>query len=117
MTAAKIALFQCRWCLFSPADQEWVDTKLPENIHSQNALHWQDQPTLSVNAVQGGADGIMISGCLPEQCHLKQETLPPDDNWRNSTIFSTYLAMKKSVSAFCGSICRIAASSEKIGGL
>lgn len=28
-------------------------------------------PLYLLNAVQGGADGVMVSGCLPEQCHFK----------------------------------------------
>ena len=31
MTKPRITLFQCRWCLYSIPDQEWVD-QLPENI-------------------------------------------------------------------------------------
>jgi coenzyme F420-reducing hydrogenase delta subunit len=30
---------------------------------------------LLLNAVQGGADGIMISGCMPEKCHYKEGNL------------------------------------------
>ncbi len=68
----KIALFQCRWCLYSPTDQEWVDTKLPENIHlTKTPCTGRINPLYMLNAVQGGADGVMISGCLPEQCHFK----------------------------------------------
>lgn len=68
----KIALFQCRWCLFSPADQEWVDNHLPQNFHlTKTPCTGRINPLYLLNAVQGGADGIMISGCLPEQCHFK----------------------------------------------
>ena len=68
----KIALFQCQWCLYAPADQEWVDTQLPENIHlTKTPCTGRINPLYVLNAVQGGADGVMISGCLPEQCHFK----------------------------------------------
>lgn len=68
----KIALFQCQWCLYSTADQEWVDTQLPENIHlTKTPCTGRINPLYVLNAVQGGADGVMISGCLPEQCHFK----------------------------------------------
>jgi len=40
------------------------------------AEHGFDNIVLYVlNAVQGGADGVMISGCLPEQCHFKEGNL------------------------------------------
>jgi len=68
----KIALFQCQWCLYAPADQEWVDTQLPENIHlTKTPCTGRINPLYVLNTVQGGADGVMISGCLPEQCHFK----------------------------------------------
>ncbi len=68
----KIAFFQCQWCLYSPTDQEWVDTQLPENIHlTKTPCTARINPLYVLNAVQGGADGVMISGCLPEQCHFK----------------------------------------------
>lgn len=67
-----LVLFQCQWCLFAPADQEWVDTQLPENIHlAKVPCTGRINPLYLLNAVQGGADGVMVSGCLPEQCHFK----------------------------------------------
>ena len=67
-----LVLFQCQWCLFAPADPEWVDTQLPENIHLANVpCTGRINPLYLLNAVQGGADGVMVSGCLPEQCHFK----------------------------------------------
>lgn len=32
-------------------------------------------PLYILNAVQGGADGVLISGCLPEKCHFKEGNL------------------------------------------
>ena len=67
-----LVLFQCQWCLFAPADQEWVDTQLPENIHHAKVpCTGRINPLYLLNAVQGGADGVMVSGCRPEQCHFK----------------------------------------------
>ena len=72
----KIALFQCRWCLYSPEDQAWVDNDLPENIHLVKVpCTGRIDPLFILNAVQGGADGVMISGCLPEKCHFKEGNL------------------------------------------
>jgi coenzyme F420-reducing hydrogenase delta subunit len=68
----KIAFFQCQWCLYSPADQNWVDTQLPSNIHlTKTPCTGRINPLYVLNAVQGGADGVIISGCMPEQCHFK----------------------------------------------
>jgi coenzyme F420-reducing hydrogenase delta subunit len=71
-TKPSIALFQCRWCLYAPSDQEWVDHHLPANIHlTKSPCTGRINPLYLLNAIQGGADGIVISGCLPEQCHFK----------------------------------------------
>ncbi|MDI9565380.1 MAG: hydrogenase iron-sulfur subunit [Chloroflexota bacterium] len=72
----KIALFQCLWCLFSEADQYWVDHNLPSSIHlAKLSCTGRINPLYILNAIQGGVDGIMISGCLPEKCHFKEGNL------------------------------------------
>jgi len=72
----KIALFQCQWCLYSESDQYWVDNNLPPSIHLiKVSCSGRIDPLHILNAIQGGADGIMISGCLPEKCHFKEGNL------------------------------------------
>ncbi|MFZ3069561.1 MAG: hydrogenase iron-sulfur subunit [Anaerolineaceae bacterium] len=75
-TKPKIVLFQCQWCLYSEADQNWVDHDLPINVHlAKVPCTGRINPLFVLNAVQGGADGIVVSGCLPEQCHFKEGNL------------------------------------------
>mgnify|MGYP003596597228 FL=1 len=75
-TAKKIVLFQCQWCLCAPEDQDWVDHHLPENVHlTKVPCTGRLDPLFILNAVQGGADGVMISGCVPEKCHFKEGNL------------------------------------------
>jgi coenzyme F420-reducing hydrogenase delta subunit len=72
----KIALFLCQWCLYSKPDQDWVDNDLPPSIHRLKLqCTGRINPLHILNAIQGGADGIMISGCLPEKCHYKEGNL------------------------------------------
>ena len=72
----RIALFQCQWCLYSEVDQYWVDHKLPPSIHlTKLSCTGRINPLYILNAIQGGIDGIMISGCLPEKCHFKEGNL------------------------------------------
>lgn len=71
-----IALFQCKWCLYSEPDQDWVDHELPPSIHLVKLpCTGRINPLYILNAIQGGADGIVISGCLPEKCHYKEGNL------------------------------------------
>jgi coenzyme F420-reducing hydrogenase delta subunit len=75
-TKPKIALFQCQWCLYSEPDQYWVDHKLPPSIRLMKVSCTGRINTLHIlNAIQGGADGVMISGCRPEKCHFKEGNL------------------------------------------
>ena len=75
-TNPKIILFQCQWCLYSEPDQQWVDHELPPSIHLvKTPCTGRINPLYILNAIQGGADGIMISGCLPEKCHFKEGNL------------------------------------------
>ena len=53
-----------------------MDNDLPENIHLIKVpCTGRIDPLFILNAVQGGADGVMISGCLPEKCHFKEGNL------------------------------------------
>jgi len=75
-TRPKIALFQCKWCLYSEPDQNWVDNELPSSMYLVKLpCTGRINPLYILNAVQGGADGIVISGCLPEKCHYKEGNL------------------------------------------
>jgi F420-non-reducing hydrogenase iron-sulfur subunit len=95
-TRPKIALFQCQWCLYSEPDQYWVEHDLPSNIHlikvpctgRVNSLH-------ILNAVQGGADGVMISGCLPEKCHFKEGNLSALRQHDEFSNFLDYIGYEK----------------------
>lgn len=72
----KIVLFQCQWCLYAEPDQHWVDHDLPQSTHLVKlTCTGRINPLYILNAIQGGADGIMISGCLPENCHYKEGNL------------------------------------------
>ena len=71
-----IVLFQCQWCLYDKKDQNWVEKNLPENMHLvKTSCTGRINPLFVANAIQGGADGVMISGCKPELCHFKEGNL------------------------------------------
>jgi len=72
----RIVLFQCQWCLFSEADQKWVDTQRPRNVRLVKVpCTGRISPLYILNALQGGADGVLVSGCKPEMCHFKEGNL------------------------------------------
>lgn len=72
----RLIVFQCQYCLHSEADRRWMDTQLPRHVKRiQVPCTGRISPLFVLNAVQGGADGILISGCQPEQCHFKEGNL------------------------------------------
>jgi len=65
-------LFQCQYCLASSDDQVWVETSLPKNVKLiKTPCTGRISPLFILNALQGGADGVLMSGCMPEKCHYK----------------------------------------------
>ncbi len=72
----KIILFQCQYCLAASDDQVWVETLLPENVKLiKTPCTGRISPLFILNAFQSGADGVLVSGCMPEKCHFKEGNL------------------------------------------
>ena len=69
-------LFQCHYCLASSDDQLWVETQLPKNVKLiKTPCTGRISPLFILNAFQSGADGVLVSGCMPEKCHYKEGNL------------------------------------------
>ena len=87
----RIILFQCQYCLASSADQDWVEQDLPDNIKLIKVpCSGRISPLFIMNAFQKGADGVMVSGCMPEKCHFINSNLGARrqlDEFRNFLIF------------------------------
>ena len=88
---AKIVLFQCQYCLASSADQEWVENDLPENIKLVKVpCSGRISPLFIMNAFQKGADGVLVSGCMPEKCHYINSNMGARrqlDEFKNFLVF------------------------------
>lgn len=96
-TRPKIALFQCKWCLYSQPDQSWVDNDLPSSMYLVKLpCTGRINPLYILNAVQGGADGIVISGCLPEKCHYKEGNLSALRQHEEFLNFLDYIGYERS---------------------
>ena len=92
----RIVVFQCEYSLYSEADQRWMDTQLPGNIKLIKVpCTGRISPLFVLNAVQGGTDGILISGCLPEKCHFKEGNLGARRQLDEFAQFLTYLGMEE----------------------
>lgn len=67
----KIIAFCCNWCSYAGADLAGTGRlKYPENIRIiRIPCSSRVDPTLVMRAFQNGADGVMIAGCHPGDCH------------------------------------------------
>ncbi len=92
----RIVVFQCQYSLYCEADQRWMDAQLPPQIKLIKVpCTGRINPLFVLNAIQGGADGILISGCQPEECHFKEGNLGARRQLDEFRRFLTYLGMEE----------------------
>jgi len=69
----KIIAFLCNWCSYSGADAAGRAQKdLSPNIKTVRVMcSGRVDPQLVVTAFREGADGVLVLGCHPGDCHYK----------------------------------------------
>ena len=67
----KIVGFLCRWCSYTGADLAGTSrVQYPANLVAVRVMcSGRVDPTFVVKAFADGADGVLISGCHPGDCH------------------------------------------------
>ncbi|MFZ5942967.1 MAG: hydrogenase iron-sulfur subunit [Bacillota bacterium] len=67
----KILGILCNWCSYAGADLAGTSRmKYPANIRIVRVMcSGRVEPTLILKAFQQGADGVLVSGCHPGDCH------------------------------------------------
>jgi F420-non-reducing hydrogenase iron-sulfur subunit len=67
----KIIGFLCNWCSYRAADLAGTARiKYPPNIRILRVMcSGRVDPTFVLNAFARGADGVMVAGCHPGECH------------------------------------------------
>jgi len=67
----KIVGFLCRWCSYTGADLAGTSrTHYPPNLAPIRVMcSGRVDPTFVVKAFADGADGVLIAGCHPGDCH------------------------------------------------
>jgi F420-non-reducing hydrogenase iron-sulfur subunit len=92
----RIVVFQCQYSLFSAADRDWMDTQLPSNVKLIKVpCSGRISPLFVLNAIQGGADGVLINGCVPEKCHFKEGNLGARRQLDELRSFLSHLGMEQ----------------------
>ncbi len=70
----KIVGFLCRWCSYTGADLAGTSRmQYPPNLAAIRVMcSGRVDPTFVVKALQDGADGVLIAGCHPGDCHYSE---------------------------------------------
>ena len=69
-----ILAFLCNWCSYAGADLAGTSRlKYPPNVKTIRVMcSGKVNPMFVINALQQGADGVIIGGCHPGDCHYAQ---------------------------------------------
>jgi F420-non-reducing hydrogenase iron-sulfur subunit len=67
--------FTCNWCSYRAADLAGTARmKYPPNIRLIRLMcSGRLDPTFVIKALAGGADGVLITGCHPGECHYIEQ--------------------------------------------
>ena len=70
----KILAFLCNWCSYAGADQAGSLRKTyPANVRIVRVMcSGRVEPDFILEAFRGGADGVLVCGCHPGDCHYKE---------------------------------------------
>ena len=67
----KLIVFACKWCSYAGADLAGVSRmEYPPNVRIIRTMcSGRVSPTFILKAFKLGADGVMVTGCHPGECH------------------------------------------------
>src|SRR5574340_532123 len=70
----KIVGFLCRWCSYTGADLAGTSRiQYPPNVTPIRVMcSGRVDPTFIVKALADGADGVLVAGCHPGDCHYQE---------------------------------------------
>lgn len=85
--------FTCNWCSYRAADLAGTARmKYPPNIRLIRLMcSGRLDPTFVLKAFSGGADGVLITGCHPGECHYIEQ---------NYKAMRRFMLMKRALAQF-----------------
>ena len=85
--------FTCNWCSYRAADLAGTARmKYPPNVRLIRLMcSGRLDPTFVIKAFSGGADGVMITGCHPGECHYIEQ---------NYKALRRYLLLRRTLAQF-----------------
>ena len=81
-----IIVFACNWCSYAGADLAGVSRlKYPTNIRIVRVLcSGRVDPAFIMKAFLKGADGVLVAGCHPGDCHYLEGNLSTEVRVKNT---------------------------------
>lgn len=85
--------FTCNWCSYRAADLAGTSRqKYPPNVRLVRLMcSGRLEPSFVLKALANGADGVLISGCHPGECHYLEQ---------NMKTLRRYLLLKRTLAQF-----------------
>lgn len=85
--------FTCNWCSYRAADMAGTARmKYPPNIRLVRLMcSGRLDPTFVLQALSAGADGVLITGCHPGECHYNEQ---------NYKTMRRYQLLRRTLAAF-----------------
>ena len=85
--------FTCNWCSYRAADLAGMSrVKYPPNVRLIRLMcSGRLDPTFVIKALKGGADGVLITGCHPGECHYLEQ---------NYKAYRRYVLLKRTLAQF-----------------
>jgi len=91
----KIVAFCCNWCTYTGADLAGISRiQYPPNVRVIRVpCSGRVNPFYIVKALQEGADGVLVSGCHPGECHYITGNLTARRKFAMLKNFLTYIGI------------------------
>jgi F420-non-reducing hydrogenase iron-sulfur subunit len=92
----KIVAFLCTWCSYAGADLAGVSRlQYPPNIRVVRVpCSGRINPLFILAALQNGADGVLVSGCHPGDCHYLSGNLVARRKFNTITDLLAYVGIE-----------------------
>ena len=92
----KIVAMVCTWCTYAGADLAGISRiQYPPNVRIIRVpCTGRINPFYMVKALQEGADGVLVSGCHPGECHYISGNLVARRKFATLKSFLNYIGME-----------------------
>jgi coenzyme F420-reducing hydrogenase delta subunit len=98
----KIVAIVCNWCTYAGADLAGISRiQYPPNVRIIRVpCTGRINPFYIVKALQDGADGVLVSGCHPGECHYLTGNLHARRKFAMLKRFLSYIGMEEDRTIF-----------------